>query len=134
MSMEADGNSYARQRLGQAVECLVDEGPLRIRLTHAAYHLLLLRAIWTVPEASASIAERVSFIVDELAREPLAIKDHRLPRSHVSPKRARALAKEILNLYTEVYGGVIGTLYPPSCSRRWHRAPLDAEDRLGHFG
>jgi hypothetical protein len=39
MSIESDCNSYARQRLGLALECLVDEGPLRLRLTHAAYHL-----------------------------------------------------------------------------------------------
>jgi hypothetical protein len=33
MSLEPDGNSYARQRLGSALACLVDEGPLRLRLT-----------------------------------------------------------------------------------------------------
>jgi hypothetical protein len=43
MPVEPDGNGYARQRLGQAVTCLVGEGRLRVRLTHAAYHLVLLR-------------------------------------------------------------------------------------------
>jgi hypothetical protein len=105
MSCEPDGNSYARQRLGLAVACLIDEGPLRLRLTHAAHHLLFLRLNWTVPEASRAIAERVSSIADELAREPLGIADHPLPRRHISPKRAKFLAAEILKLYTEAYGG-----------------------------
>ena len=87
MSIESDGNSYARQRLGEAPECLVDEGPLRLRLIHAAHHLVLLRMNWTVPKASSSIAERVSSIADELTKEPLQIEDHLLPRSHISPSR-----------------------------------------------
>ena len=105
MSIKSDGNSYARQRLWQALECLVDEGPLRLRLTHAAHHLLLLRKNWTVPRASSSITERISSIADELTKEPLQIQDHLLPRSHISPKRAKILAKEILALYTKAYGG-----------------------------
>jgi hypothetical protein len=105
MSDESDRNSYAVQRLGEALDCLVDEGPLRLRLTCAAYHLLLLRTIWSVPKESAAIAERVGSIADELTKEPLRIGDHLLPRSHIRPKRARFLAKEILALYTEACGG-----------------------------
>lgn len=104
MSIEGDRNSYARQRLGEAVECLVvSEDPLRVRLTRAAYHLRLLRTIWAAHKRS-SIAERVNSIADELTKEPLYIEDHLMPRK-VSPKRAKALAKEILDLYTEAYGG-----------------------------
>src|SRR5271154_6307801 len=77
----------------------------KARLTHAADHLVLLRMIWTAPKASSSIAERVSSIADELTKEPLQIEGHWLPRRHISPKRARILAKEILDLYTEAYGG-----------------------------
>jgi hypothetical protein len=105
MSIEGDGNSYARQRLGEAVTCLVGEGRLRVRLTHAAYHLMLLSTAWSPPKASAAIAERVSSIADELTKEPLMIHDHVLPRDHISPKRAKVLAKEILDLYIEAYGG-----------------------------
>jgi hypothetical protein len=105
MSLEPDGNSYARQRLGSALACLIDEGPLRLRLTHAVRHLLFLRMNWTVPEASSAIAERVSAIADELTREPLHINDHLLPCRHISPKRAKVLAKEILDLYAEAYAG-----------------------------
>jgi hypothetical protein len=105
MPIESDGNSYARQRLGEPLQCLLEEGPLRLRLTRAAHHLSLLRTVWTVPKASSSIAERVSSIADGLTKEPLQIEDHRLPRWHISPKRAKTLAKEILDLYTEAYGG-----------------------------
>jgi hypothetical protein len=105
MSIESDGNSYAREKLGMALECLVNEGPLRRRLTHAAHHLALLRTNLDASRRASSIAERVSSIVDELTKEPLGIEDHLLPRSHISPGRAKILAKEILNLYTEAYGG-----------------------------
>jgi hypothetical protein len=105
MSIASDGNSYARQKLWQALECLVAEDPLRLRLTHAAHHLVLIRTIWTIPEASSSIAERVNSIADELMKEPLQIEDHWLPRRHITPKRAKILAKEILALLIEAYGG-----------------------------
>jgi hypothetical protein len=105
MSVESDRNGYAVQKLGQALDCLVNEGPLRLRLTHAAYHLLGLRTAWSVPKESSAIAERVGSIADELTKEPLCLGDHLLPRSHISPKRAKFLAKEILALYTEACGG-----------------------------
>jgi hypothetical protein len=88
-----------------AVAPVMSCAPIRVRLTHAAYHLMLLRTIWSPPKASSSIAERVSSIADELTREPLMIHDHVLPRDHISPKRAKVLAREILDLYVEAHGG-----------------------------
>ena len=75
-----------------ALACLVDEGPLRLRLTHAAQHLVLLRMNWTVPKGSFAIAERVSAVADELTKEPLATAiEHHVPhRRHISPKEGES--------------------------------------------
>ena len=103
MTIEIERNSYAAQKLGQALDSLVGEGPLRRRLTYAAHPLITLRSVPT--GGSAAIAERVSLIVDELTKEPLDIKGYPVARSTISPKRAKLMAKEILALYTEALGG-----------------------------
>jgi len=95
--------SYARQKLWEALRCLVDEGPLRARLTYTIVPLLQLTAIGDLKDPLAS---KIKSICDELDKSPSMIGEHYLPRSHISPKRARKIAEEILHLYVEASGGL----------------------------
>ncbi len=96
-------NSYAKQRLNQALESLVEEGPLRRRLTYATVHLLILRSVY---QSRDTIRNRIESLVEELTKEPLRTTYGYGPPTHISPKRAKAIAQEILSLYTEVQGGL----------------------------
>jgi hypothetical protein len=95
--------SYARQKLWEALRCLVDEGPLRARLTHTIVPLYQLTAIGSLTDPLAS---KVKSICSELDKTPAMIGEHYLPRSHLSPKRAKQMAQEILDLYIDASGGL----------------------------
>lgn len=97
------GGSYPRQKLREALCCLVVEGPLRARLTRTILPLLQLIASGSLTDP---IASKIRSISDELTKRPAMLGDHYLPRSHLSPKRAKQMAQEILDLYTEVNGGL----------------------------
>jgi hypothetical protein len=100
-------NSYARQKLCEALGHLVGEGPLRLRLTYVVHPISQLIASGSVSD-DALLAKLVA-IRDELTKTKIAIDagyDHYLPRSHLTPRRAKEIAREILDLYTRAQGGI----------------------------
>lgn len=97
-------DGYARQKLLEALNCLVDEGPLRRRLTHTIPPLSQLIHSGSVTD---DLLATIEDIMEELkGSTPTAIGDYYRPRSHLSPRRAREIAREILKLYTDVHGGI----------------------------
>ena len=90
--------SYAEQKLGEALHSLVGEGPLRRRLTFATMPLIILCG---AGRRDHPIVMRLAPIVEELTKQPLRIKDHIIPRDHLSAKRAKQIASELLSLFVE---------------------------------
>jgi hypothetical protein len=61
-------------------------------------HLLTLRM---AGRQDNTIVMRIAPIVEELTKQPLMIEDHLIPRDHISPRRAKQIASEILSLFVE---------------------------------
>ena len=93
--------TYARQKLFEATYALTGSGPLTMRLTHAANYLT------QIPEEDLpqKILEDFMTLKATLLTTPLS-SAYRFERRALSPKKAREAAKSILELYTELLGGI----------------------------
>jgi hypothetical protein len=98
-----DRDRYAREKLWQAVETLVGDGPIQTRLTYAADYLLRIMPDKHLPAGK----QRTEFeeIKNALTSEPLSTATGYSPR-HVTPEEGAKLARRILSLYTELRGGI----------------------------
>jgi hypothetical protein len=96
-------DSYMRQKLWEALQPLIGEGPLRARLSHIVVPLTQLLA---AGNAAGRHKEKIKALRDELEKTPTTVGDHILPRSHLSPKRAKQIASEILALFVDAEGGL----------------------------
>lgn len=96
--MTAQRYSYAEQKLGEALHSLVREGPLRRRLTFATRPL---RTLCMTGPQDHPIVMRIAPIVEELTKKPLMIEDHVIARDHISARRAKQIASEIVSLFVE---------------------------------
>jgi hypothetical protein len=102
--MDRRTHVYARQKLSEALHWLVDEGPLRRRLTNVITPISQLITSGSVsdPELLAALVR----LKDELTQSPLEVAGYPRPRSHLTTRRAKEIAGEILDLYTKVQGGL----------------------------
>ena len=98
-----DRYGYAREKLWQAVDTLLGDGPIQARLTYAADYLLR-----TMPDKHLPAGEqRTEFeaIKNALTTEPLSTATGPSPRRVTSEEGAK-LARRVLSLYTELRGGI----------------------------
>jgi hypothetical protein len=93
---------YARQKLWQAVDCLVGDGPLRLRLGYAYTTLLILNADNDLPaelrDRFTALMQALDARADNEAHGPVTINTR-------APKAGR-LAGEVLSLYIALRGGI----------------------------
>ena len=95
-------DTTAREHLWLALQQLVGEGALRKRLTHTINPLLRVAGA----ETSEPIKSQAKALSEELMRTEVMINDYYPPRRHISAKRAKQIANEILDLYTNAMGGL----------------------------
>jgi len=95
-------DTTAREHLWIALQQLVDEGPLRKRLTFTIIPLLRVAGVGT----SEPIKSRAKALREELMKTDAMIGEHYLPRKHISANRAKQIANEILELYTNAMDGL----------------------------
>jgi hypothetical protein len=86
----------ARKKLWDAVGCLIATGPIEMRLTYAAGHLIHLGPRQIPP----SIADEFGAVYAELTKTRLDG-----PRS-VSPEEGEKLAERIFSMFVKVMGGL----------------------------
>jgi hypothetical protein len=92
----------AKQKFFEAVYSLVDSNKsLRIRLTYAALDLANL----SPDELPEHMRADFKQLMHELTKTPLS-EDYRDPPRDVTPREAKRLAIKILEMYTELLGGL----------------------------
>jgi hypothetical protein len=94
-------SGYLKEKLYQAILSLVGAGELDSRLTFAASALVVLQDRDVPPE----YREKLAAIRSRLFTTPLSSDKSYMPRQ-ISEEDARALAHEILGLFTAVMGGL----------------------------
>lgn len=94
-------SDYLKQKLYEALYTLISTDDLNKRLTYAGTTLVALQD----RDVPIEYRERFARIRSQLFATPLSSEDNYLPRQ-MPVEDAKALAREILGLYTEVMGGL----------------------------
>jgi len=95
------GHDYLKQKLYEALHDLVSDGDLDKRLTFAGTYLAHLYG-HDIPEKYQAELDAIRAI---MFTTPLSSERAYVPRQ-ISDEDARALARRILNLFTDVMGGL----------------------------
>jgi hypothetical protein len=95
-------HALARQKLHEAVNALVGDKGMQMRLTIAASHLLILRQQLDLP---GELKGRFESIIRTLAEEPLDT-DQGYALRLISNEKSAEVAREILSLYAQVIVGL----------------------------
>jgi len=102
MTLRDDRWTSARQKFFEALYCLVcSNKPLRMRLTYAAQGLISLPPD-QLPEHMRADFEQ---LMRDLTKRPLSSSHHYVPRN-VTPREAGRLSIKILEMYTDLLGGL----------------------------
>jgi hypothetical protein len=96
-------NSYAKQKLYEAVHCLVGSNTIQERLTFAAVSLVQLRA--PVGELPSEIREQFDVVLERLTIEPLSTATGYSPR-RLTDEEGREIAQDIFGMFVKVMGGL----------------------------
>jgi hypothetical protein len=95
-------HAYAKQKFFEALYCLVGNKSLRTRLTYAAEALMTLQP-HDLPE---KMRDDFKQLLRDLTSTSLSHPYGYKPRN-VTPRKAARLAEKILEMYTQLLGGLL---------------------------
>jgi hypothetical protein len=94
-------SGYFKQKLNEALQALVADREINMRLTYSAQPLVILQA----EHVPHQYLERLNIIRSKLTETPLSSDQGYVPRQ-LPLDQAVALAGDILGLFTDVMGGL----------------------------
>jgi hypothetical protein len=95
---------YAQQKLWEAIYILVGDGPIRDRLGHALTVLVVLQPEQDIP---GHLHGKFCTLMADLTKRAMTYS-YRSTRINTRPPKSGKMAKTILELYTDLRGGISG--------------------------